>query len=283
MSREIMNQIAVMNVQYVQYSFDFFLDSMAKCGVKNIELWTGAPHFYYEDYLTYRETSKKIKKLKGQIEDLGMKVICLTPEQLNYPINLAAKDERLRTRTVDYFSRHMEMALEFGTDQLFITSGSGLRDVQREESWKYSRESLEILAEKAEITGIKLIMEQLQPYESNLITTRSDIERMLQEVDSSSLQCCVDVVAMAVVKDELEDFFKSLEGRIQHIHLADGNPSGHYILGDGSLPIIDYLKTLDNNKYDRYITLEINDSIYLTDPHLALKRSTDYLRNVLLE
>jgi fructoselysine 3-epimerase len=278
--RNLMDRIAVMNVQYVQYSFSYFLNSMETCGVKNIELWTGSPHFYYEDYSTLTETYKKIKDLKAQMDDKGMKVICLTPEQLNYPINLAAVDQHLRNRTIDYFIKHMEMALEFGTNQLFITSGVGLRDVPREECWKYSRESLRILAEKAEKLGVNLMMEQLQPYESNLITTCQDMVRMVREVDSQALKCCVDVVAMAVVDDALEDFFHQLGDNIQHIHLADGDPSGHYILGDGNLPINKYLKTLQQREYSGHITLEINDSIYLTDPHRALKKSTDYLKSL---
>ncbi|MFC7394072.1 sugar phosphate isomerase/epimerase family protein [Scopulibacillus cellulosilyticus] len=273
-----MDRIAVMSVQYVQYSFEYFLDSMEMCGVKNIELWTGAPHFCDEDYTNFIEARKRIKIMKNQMDQIGMKVICVTPEQLNYPINLAAHNDVLRRRSIDYFIRQMEYALEFGTRQLFITSGVGLRDKPKEESWKYSRESLKVLSEHAEKLGVRLIMEQLQPYESNLISTCSDMVRMIQEVDSPSLQCCIDVVAMAVVNEKLEDFFDQLPGRIQHIHLADGTPSGHYVLGDGNLPLTEYMKTLQKNQYEGYITLEINDSIYLTDPHPALKRSTDYLK-----
>ena len=39
MSRITMQNIAVMSVQYVHYSFDYYLDSMQKCGLKNIDLW----------------------------------------------------------------------------------------------------------------------------------------------------------------------------------------------------------------------------------------------------
>lgn len=273
-----MERFAVMSVQYVQYSFEYFLDSMETCGITNIELWSGAPHFCADDYDSVEQARKRIQHMKNQMADKGMKVICLTPEQLNYPINIAAYDQRLRERSLEYFTKQMEFALEFGTDQLFITSGVGLRDKPREESWKRSRESLHILAERAGNLGVKLIMEQLQPYESNLVTTCDDVVRMVQEVNSLHLQCCVDVVAMAVVGDHLQEFFDQLPGRIQHIHLADGDPSGHYILGDGHLPLIEYIQTLEKNAYEGYITLEINDSIYVTDPHPALLRSAEFLK-----
>ena len=62
---------------------------------------------------------------------------------------------------------------------------------------------------------------------------------------------------MEVAHENLEDYYKVLgEDTIQFIHFADGDPSGHYILGD----------------------LEINDSIYWDDPHSSVERSVDYLK-----
>ena len=88
---------------------------------------------------------------------------------------------------------------------------------------------------------------------------------------------------MAVVGDRLEAFFERLGKRVQHIHFADGNPSGHYVWGDGNLPMIEYLRVLENYDYEGYLTLEINDSIYWDDPHRSIERTAQYLRKVLPE
>ena len=45
MSRITMNDVAVMSVQFVQYSFDYYLDSMRRCGLKKIDFWGGSPHY----------------------------------------------------------------------------------------------------------------------------------------------------------------------------------------------------------------------------------------------
>ena len=50
MSVITLDQLAVMSVQYVQYTFDYFLDSMDRCGIHNIDLWGGSPHFCRLDY-----------------------------------------------------------------------------------------------------------------------------------------------------------------------------------------------------------------------------------------
>ena len=283
MSRISMQNISVMTVQYWHHSFEFVLDSIEKCGLKYLELWAGDPHYSFDDYTDRGSASRKIAKMRKQIEDRGMKVVMLTPEQLNYPINLAGRDEEYRQKSLRYFTRSMEDALEFGTNRLFVTSGWGLLDEPREDAWKRSIDSMGALAKRAEELGVQMIVEQLQPYESNLITTCADIDRMMKEVGSDQVQCCVDLVAMAVVGEELQTFFDVLGSRVQHIHLADGNPSGHYILGDGNLPIQGYIDTLERNDYTGNLTLEINDSIYWNDPHTSIERTAQYLRKMLPE
>ena len=270
-----------MSVQYAQYSFDAFLDSMERCGMRNVELWAGAPHFCEEMADSPGEVRRRIRELRRKMEDRGMRVVCLTPEQLNYPVNLASPDPVFRRRSVESFLRHLEYAREFGTERLFVTSGVGMRDRDREECWACARDSLATLARAAGDAGVRLSMEQLQPYESNLATTCADLERMVREVDSPHLECCVDLVAMAVSGEELQDFFDRLPGRIGHVHFADGNPSGHYVLGAGNLPLRDYLRTLEANGYEGSLTREINDSLYVEAPHPALAESVRYLREEL--
>ena len=37
-------QVAGMNIHYVNYSLDYFLDAQQRIGFKSIELWCAAPH-----------------------------------------------------------------------------------------------------------------------------------------------------------------------------------------------------------------------------------------------
>ena len=283
MNKISMQNISVMSVQYWHYSFDYFLDSMEKCGLHNIELWTGAPHYYLGHYDTPQEAKKQRQFLFKKIKDRGMSVIMITPEQLNYPINIAGRDPLYREKSIQYLKQYIDAACDFECSNVFTTSGWGLLDEPREEAWQRSVSSLKILSAYAHARGVNLIIEQLQPYESNLLTTCDDMVRMLNEVDSPALQCCVDLVAMAVVEDSLSDFFTKVGERIRHVHFADGNPSGHYICGDGNLPLQDYIHILEQNNYDGYLTLEINDAIYWDDPHRSIAQSAAYLRRILPE
>lgn len=284
MSSITMRNVAVMSVQYAHYSFAYYLNSMERCGLKNIDLWGGTPHYCRFDYPTAAAAEKKAMQMRREMEDKGMRVVIYTPETLAYPFSLCAPEKQVRRRTVDYFDQAMDDALSFGTDMLFINTGCGLLDLPRAESWELCCESIRKICSIAERKGIVMVLEQLQPYESNLLTTLSDMKAMLTDVHSPTLKTCVDVVAMEVAGEKLEDYFTELGGdTIRHIHYADGTPSGHFILGDGNLPLKEYIEVLEAHDYTGSVDLEINDPIYWQDPHTSVRRSAEYLRGFLPE
>lgn len=283
MSRITMQNVAVMSVQYVQYSFPYYLDSMEKCGLTKVDLWGGAPHYCRLDHTSSLQAERRAAQLRREIEDRGMQVVIYTPETLGYPFSYSVPDPALRGRTIDYMKSAMEDALTFGTNRVFLNTGCHPRDLDREEGWKRTVDSFRVLCDRAERLGVKLVLEQLQPYESNLVLNLSDVKRMLSEVGSPALCCCVDLVAMEVAKDTLEDFCQSLGGRLEWVHYSD---SHHLILGDGDYgrdKLEDYVRTLERHGYQNCLDLEINDSIYWEDPHTSIQRSADYLRAFLPE
>lgn len=276
MSKITMDNFAVMSVQYVHYSLEYYLDSMVKNGLKHVDLWGGIPHYCRLDYPFAEDAKKKIGSIRAMMEERGLDVSVYTPETLAYPYSFSHPEEEVRKRTVDYFSMAMDDALLFGTNKVFLNSGCGLLDLTREESFARLVDTYKKIADIAEQKGIELVLEQLQPYESNLVLNLQDIKRVLDEVDSPAMYICVDVVAMAVAGEELKDYFEVLgRDRIKLIHFAD---TCHYILGDGELPLKDYLKTLEEYDYDGIVDLEINDSIYWDDPHESIRKSVEWLK-----
>ena len=276
MSKITMDNFAVMSVQYVHYSLEYYLDSMVKNGLKHVDLWGGIPHYCRLDYPFAEDAKKKIGSIRAMMEERGLDVSVYTPETLAYPYSFSHPEEEVRKRTVDYFSMAMDDALLFGTNKVFLNSGCGLLDLPREESFARLVDTYKKIAVIAEQKGIELVLEQLQPYESNLVLNLQDIKRVLDEVDSPAMYICVDVVAMAVAGEELKDYFEVLgRDRIKLIHFAY---TCHYILGDGELPLKDYLKTLEEYDYDGIVDLEINDSIYWDDPHESIRKSVEWLK-----
>mgnify|MGYP002537786996 CR=1 FL=1 len=85
MSNITMDQVAVMGVQYFHYTLDYYLNSMHRCGVKNLDLWGASPHYCRLDYLTSSAAERKLREIRKKAEDLGLKFVMYTPETLAYP------------------------------------------------------------------------------------------------------------------------------------------------------------------------------------------------------
>lgn len=273
------DRFAVMSVQYVQHSLDFYLDSMVRCDIKNLDFWGGSPHYCRLHYPTIAQANRKLREIRKKIDDKGLSVVVYTPETLNYPFSYSSPEPALRNASIKYMTAAMEDAQILGTKSVFINSGCGLRDIPREESWKRCVESVSALCEIAQSMEVNLIIEQLQPYESNLLVSQEDMVRMLKEVNNPALQVCVDVVAMEVMRENLNRQFDLFGDKITLIHYCDGNPSGHLVLGDGNLPLKEYLEILEKHGFEGYLSLEINDSIYWTNPHDSIRKSVEYIHS----
>jgi|SRR5699024_5658357 len=260
-------KIAGMNYHYVRFPFSYFLDSMVHFGVKNIEIWGGAPHFYIDD-----SSLQDVYKLKKEIKKRNLNIVCLTPEQCSYPINIASKDDYMRERSMRYFEKSIMIANELEVPYVLITPGWGYFNESKTESWKRSVNALERLANCAKGFGLKIVLEPLKPTESNLINDSYTLKKMVSEVNSPYLKAMIDTNPMALMGESLDDYFKLLKDDLVHIHFVDG-PDGHLAWGEGSLPLNDYIKELQNNEYNGYLTLELTSSRYYLHPNIAMDKT----------
>ncbi|QRG68874.1 sugar phosphate isomerase/epimerase family protein [Brevibacillus choshinensis] len=262
------SQITGMNFHYLHYPLTYFLDSMVRFHMEQIELWGAAPHLYVEDL-----SLTEIKNIRREIESRGLKVVCFTPEQCMYPINLAAKEQAIRERSRRYFEKSIEASAELQSELVLVTAGWGYRNESREEAWKRACDSLQQLAEYASQRGITLALEPLQPVESNLVCNLTDLAEMLRAIGSPAVKGMVDTVAMAVEGEDLNRYFERLGENLAHIHLVDGKPGGHLAWGDGNLPLASYMDILERCGYTGALSLEFTSSQYLMEPDKAVEAS----------
>lgn len=279
MSKITASDFAAMTVSYQQYSYDYTLNSLHQIGIENIDFWGGTPHYYRFDH-SDDEARRFLKELKRKAQDLGMKYVVYTPETLAYPYSITDPNKKTVQRTIDYFRLCMDDALTLGTDSLFINTGTGLRDVPVDQSMATCIEAISKICEDAQSKGVTMLLEQLQPYESNICYNISAIRQIVDAVKSPALKLCIDLTAMDVAGENLNMYFDSFgKDMIGLIHFSD---SHHEICGTGNLPLKEYIETLEKYDYDSYVDFEINDSIYWEDPHTPHLQSFEYVRQLLL-
>lgn len=270
-------QIAVMNIQYKYFPLDKFLNDAVENGVENIELWGAAPHFHRED-MTYGE----IAGIRRAIEQRGLHLVCFTPEQCVYPINLAAPSKAARRRSVQFFEDSIRAAGELGCDKVLVTSGTGyFDDSDKEEAWKNAAENLYGLGEMAAHYGVTLALEVLRRDESNLVYNLPTLQKMLNELNHASIGGMIDTIPMALAGESPAMYLRALGEKLVHVHFIDGAPKGHLAWGDGVLAMKTYLDEFSSFGYDGYLSLEITDGRYFMEPSLSVEKSIRKLWEVL--
>lgn len=270
-------QLAAMNIQYKYFPLERFLDDAVRNEFENIELWGGAPHFHMED-MTYKD----ICKVRKQIESRNLKLVCFTPEQCVYPVNLAAPEYSARVRSLKFFEDNIRAAGELGCNKVLVTSGTGYFDgSDYEDAWKRAAQGIYDLAELAKHYEVTLALEVLRKDESNLVYDLPSLEKMLNEVNHDSAGGMIDTIPMALAEETPAQYLGKLGRRLVHVHFIDGAPRGHLAWGDGVLDMKKYLEEFDSFGYDGYLSLEITDGRYFMNPSESLEKSTEMLFSVL--
>ena len=68
-------QLAGMNIHYLFYSLEYFLDAQKEAGFKTIELWPGTPHFFLHTNISSLHRKKSsLKKVWHILRKLWMPV-----------------------------------------------------------------------------------------------------------------------------------------------------------------------------------------------------------------
>ena len=274
MNKLSLDQLAGMNLHYAHHTLEYFLDSVVKNGLKNVELWGASPHLLVED-----ATPALIKKVRMDIAKRGLNLVCYTPETVVYPINIAAREPYIRERSVKSMLRAVEIASDLGCGRMLLTSGWGYLTEPREQALRYSMDSIERITRHAEKYSVTLALEHLSPISSNLINTASQLRTALDAINSPNLKAMIDTCQVALVDEHVRDYLELLGSDLIHVHIVDGTPGGHLAFGDGNLPLEDYVKTLGEYGYKGYLSMEISDRRYFAHPEEADRRSIDLFKS----
>lgn len=271
------SKICAMNFHYVRYPLATFLDHAVEAGVGQVEIWGAAPHFYVGD-----ESLEGARRLKAAVRERGLGLVCFTPEQCVYPINLASPEPRLRDRSIRYFLTCLDMCVEMESPALLVTPGSGYANEDAGAAWDRCADALGLLAMRAERLGMELFLEALPPAYSNVVTTAGELRRMLDALASPAVHGMMDTASAVTVGETVEDYVAELGGRLRHVHMVDADSGGaHLAWGDGSLPLERYVGALDAAGYRGALSLEIIGARYHLDPFAPLRQSVERLGSVL--
>lgn len=261
------------NFSYLLHRFDYFVASMQRLGVQNIEFYAAAPHLYLED-----ATTDDARRIARMLRAAGIQVGCFTAEQCLYPISLASADETLRNRSLAYYEKALAFAQELQSPLMQLISGGALLEDDPEQSRSRSMDGICRLTKLAERAGVKLVLEA-DP--NCTIANTNDQLRAIREIASPQLSGMIDTNALALNGENFSTAAELLGRDLCHVHFIDIDlPKNGMCLapGDGTLPMKDYLKVLSDRGYTGGITPELWGTTYHHCAEQAIEKSLAFLR-----
>lgn len=260
------------NFAYLRHSFSWFCMSMQRLQIKNIEFYAASPHLYVSE-ATYND----VKKIKDQLKQAGIQVCCFTAEQCNYPISLASSDRDVWNRSLRYYEKSLEYAVELGSPLMQMISGISMLEEPVEESLKRSVEGIAHIAAMAEKRGIRIVLEA----DPNCTVDNTDTQlSVIRKIHSPALTGMIDTNAVALNREDFEDVVQKLGTHLHHVHFIDiDEEHGRFCLvpGEGRLPMKQYLKILDIYGYQGGLTPEFWGTTYHLDAEGSMERAMRFM------
>lgn len=125
----------------------------------------------------------------------------------------------------------------------------------------------------AEDLGICLVVEPLNRYESNVISTLEEADRFAGMVGGGGVKIMADIYHMNIAEESITGPLREKAEVIRHVHFAD-NHGG--VPGTGTLNFKEILRTLKEIGYRRYVSLELHRPV--EDYQSAIRKNLAYLR-----
>ncbi|MBR6260427.1 MAG: fructoselysine 3-epimerase [Erysipelotrichaceae bacterium] len=250
-----------------------FIDAK-RFGYDYIELWGGRPHAYAPDL-----KNGDMKELLRLRDKYGVEIRGYCPEHNAYPYNYMIGSEAQRQDAIEYLKLCFDMAKEMGADYTLISSGHAGYGADHDQIWNRLEKSVRELVDHAEKIGMKIVMEALTVYESNVIKSANDLKRLFTIIDSPNLVGMCDIVPPYTQHESIMDYFDKLGDKMYHLHLIDGrhDSDDHVMPGEGEIPLPELIKELKEINYDKTATIELVTG-YINEPRFYARRAIDNVR-----
>ncbi len=264
---------------YQRNPLEHIFQDAKRFGYDYIELWGGRPHAYAPDL-----KAGDINELLRLRDKYGVEIRGYCPEHNAYPYNYMIGSEAMRQDSIAYLKLCFDMAKQMGADYTLISAAHAGYGATYEEIWERLEKSVRELCDHAEKIGMKIVMEALTVYESNVIKNANDLRKLIRDIDSPSLYGMCDVVPPFTQHESIMDYFDKLGDRMYHMHLIDGvkDSDDHVMPGEGVMPLRELVKELKEIDYDRTATIELVTG-YINEPRFYARRAIDNVREMMKE
>ena len=225
-------------------------------------------------------TAEQRRSLKQQMSVHGVH-FCGLHSFLKTPkgLHLTTPDAAVRTRTLDYFTRLIDLAADLGASPVMVLGSSKQRQaidgVTPADAAKRVAEALSRVAPHATGRGVTILLEPLAPHLCNVINTMAEAVAIVQQINSAAVQSMFDTHNTTAEISPLPEVIRRHFSRIRHIHLNELD--GKYP-GAGKFPFSPVLQALRDLNYRGWLSVEVFD--FKPDGETVARLAAEQIRHL---
>jgi sugar phosphate isomerase/epimerase len=248
-------------------SFEQKLRKAAEMGAAGVEIVTTEPAGLDPNWIQAQLAANHLGLsgvASGAMASIA-KLTLLAPD----PATAAAARQRL--------DELIELAGDLGAPFVTVGSFRGRAQGDRDRSLQHLAGILRTAGDLAAMRGVRLVVEPLNRYDSDLINTVDQGLAFLEVVDHPAVGLLVDTFQANIEEASWTEPFHRAHaaGKLFHVHLADNN---RLPPGKGLIDFRAILRTLDEIGYTGWLTAEL---LALPDPDTAARQTVEAITPLL--
>lgn len=261
---------------FVNYSISDTVNHVADAGYDGVDIWGGRPHVYRRDL-----SEEELQDLRALLDDRGLSVPSLMPAFFRYPHSLTNPNDVVREDSLDYMRLCADNAVALGAEVLLIVPGRTLAGQSKDDAWARLADSVNSVCEYAKQYDIKLGIEPVNRYVSDLVNTAADAMRLIEQVECDRLGVVLDTGHVHLSDESADEALDRLGDRLYQVHVNDndGQRQQNLILGEGTFDFAHFVDLLRDRGYEGSLTAEL-DWHYTLDPTPAVRRVAQIMHSM---
>lgn len=198
-----------------------------------------------------------VKEIKNALKTHGLKATICGAFGTTRDLTNAAPE--IQQNGIDYIQSCLDICNELGAEFLggpmYAAVGKArmLPAAERKKEWELAVKNLQKVCRMAEARDLKIALEPLNRFESDLVNTAEDVVRMVKDIDHPAAHIMLDSFHMGIEEKNIEEAIKCAGDKLIHVQVAEnyrGTP------GSGQTDWASYRRGLEQIKYEGIITIE---------------------------
>jgi D-psicose/D-tagatose/L-ribulose 3-epimerase len=148
-----------------------------------------------------------------------------------------------------------EMGIDFFGGPMYSAVGKArmLQPDARKAEWDLAVKNLQFVCEMAAARNLKIALEPLNRFESDLINNTNDVLRMINDINHPAANVMLDSFHMSIEERDVERAIVSAGDKLIHLQVSENYRGAP---GSGQTPWYAYKKGLETINYKGIVTIE---------------------------